>query len=83
MKCEIHKQIAEVCNDNITNEESVRKWFIMFNGGKSNVDNKECSGQLCVITEALKTKLDEDRCFTQYLDNVHISFHVISRGLLH
>ena len=49
MKCEIHKQIAEVCNDNITNEESVRKWFIMFNGGKSNVDNKECSGQLCVI----------------------------------
>lgn len=55
---EIYRHITEVyCN--VKNEASVRKWCILFNGRPTNIHDEEHSGQPSVVTEKLKSKIEE------------------------
>ena len=41
------------------NDVLVRKWCIMCNKGRTNVQNGECSGRPSLITDKLKKKVDD------------------------
>lgn len=81
---EIYRQINEVYGD-VMNEASVRKWCIMFNGGRTNVHDEERSGRPSVVTDELKRrieeKIQEDRRFT--IDGLSLFFPEISRTVLY
>ena len=46
----------EVYGHSVMNEESLRKWCIMINGGRSNVHNEEQSARSCLVTENIQDK---------------------------
>ncbi|KAJ4436350.1 hypothetical protein ANN_18981 [Periplaneta americana] len=81
---EIYRQLKEVYGDTVMNERNVRKWCKMFNNGRTNVHNETRPGRPSLITEDLKTKVNDrilqDRRTS--LDELHIAFPDISRSLL-
>ncbi|KAJ4433849.1 hypothetical protein ANN_16161 [Periplaneta americana] len=81
---EIYRQLKEVYGDTVMNERNVRKWYEMFNNGRTNVHDEIRPGHLSLITENLKTKVNDrilqDRRTS--LDELHIAFPDISRSLL-
>ena len=81
---EIYRQLKAVYGDNVMNERNVRKWCEMFNNGRTNVHDETRPGRPSLITEALKTAVNnrilQDRRVT--LDELHIVFPDISRSLL-
>ena len=66
--CEIHQRLVAVYGEHVMNVASVRKWFIMFTNGRTDVHDAERSGRPSVITDALKQKVNsiirENRHFT-------------------
>ncbi|KAJ4425723.1 hypothetical protein ANN_27919 [Periplaneta americana] len=81
---EIYRQFKEVYGDTVMNERNVRKWCEMFNNGRTNVHDETRPGHPSLITEDLKTKVNDrilqDRRTS--LDELHIAFPDISRSLL-
>ncbi|KAJ4445317.1 hypothetical protein ANN_07122 [Periplaneta americana] len=81
---EIYRQLKEVYGDTVMNERNVRKWCEMFNIGRTNVHDETRPGRPSLITEDLKTKVNDrilqDRRTS--LDKLHIAFPDISRSLL-
>ncbi|KAJ4435469.1 hypothetical protein ANN_18085, partial [Periplaneta americana] len=81
---EIYRQLKKVCGDTVMNERNVRKWCEMFNNGRTNVHDETRPGRPTLITEDLKTKVNDrilqDRRTS--LDELHIAFPDISRSLL-
>ncbi|KAJ4429731.1 hypothetical protein ANN_21935 [Periplaneta americana] len=81
---EIYRQLKEVYGDTVMNERNVRKWCEMFNNGRTNVHDETRPGRPSLITEDLKTKVNDkilqDRRTS--LDELHIAFPDISRSLL-
>ncbi|KAJ4431203.1 hypothetical protein ANN_19800 [Periplaneta americana] len=81
---EIYRQLKEVYGDTVMNERNVRKWCEMFNNGRTNVHDETRPGRPSLITEDLKTKVNDrilqDRRTS--LDELHIAFLDISRSLL-
>ncbi|KAJ4444150.1 hypothetical protein ANN_05939 [Periplaneta americana] len=81
---EIYRQLKEVYGDTVMNERNVRKWCEMFNNGRTNVHDETRPGRPSLITEDLKTKVNnrilQDRRTS--LDELHIAFRDISRSLL-
>ncbi|KAJ4446902.1 hypothetical protein ANN_13603 [Periplaneta americana] len=81
---EIYRQLKEVYGDTVMNERNVRQWCEMFNNGRTNVHDETRPGRPSLITEDLKTKVNDrilqDRCTS--LDELHIAFPDISRSLL-
>ncbi|KAJ4425650.1 hypothetical protein ANN_27846 [Periplaneta americana] len=81
---EIYRQLKEVYGDTVMNERNVRKWCEMFNNGQTNVHDETQTGRPSLITEDLKTKVNDrilqDRRTS--LDELHIAFPDISRSLL-
>ncbi|KAJ4433766.1 hypothetical protein ANN_16078 [Periplaneta americana] len=81
---EIYRQFKEVYGDTVMNERNVRKWCEMFNNGRTNVHDETRPGRPSLITEDLKTKVNDrilqDRRTS--LDELHIAFPDISRSLL-
>ncbi|KAJ4427362.1 hypothetical protein ANN_24982 [Periplaneta americana] len=81
---EIYRQLKEVYGDTVMNERNVRKWCEMFNNGQTNVHNETRPRHPSLITEDLKTKMNDrilqDRRTS--LDKLHIAFPDISRSLL-
>ncbi|KAJ4433875.1 hypothetical protein ANN_16188 [Periplaneta americana] len=81
---EIYRQLKEVYGDTVMNERNVRKWCEMFNNGQTNVHDETRPGRPSLITEDLKTKVNDrilqDRGTS--LDELHIAFPDISRSLL-
>ncbi|KAJ4425552.1 hypothetical protein ANN_27747, partial [Periplaneta americana] len=81
---EIYRQLKEVYGDTVMNERNVRKWCEMFNNGRTNVHDETRPGRPSLITEDLKTKVNnrilQDRRTS--LDELHIAFPDISRSLL-
>ncbi|KAJ4448759.1 hypothetical protein ANN_00150 [Periplaneta americana] len=81
---EIYRQLKEVYGDTVMNERNVRKWCEMFNNGRTNVHDETRPGRPSLITEDLKTKVN-DRILQDKrtsLDELHIAFPDISRSLL-
>ncbi|KAJ4447089.1 hypothetical protein ANN_09078 [Periplaneta americana] len=76
--------LKEVYGDTVMNERNVRKWCEMFNNGRTNVHDETRPGRPSLITEDLKTKVNnrilQDRRTS--LDELHIAFPDISRSLL-
>ncbi|KAJ4452238.1 hypothetical protein ANN_03756 [Periplaneta americana] len=56
---EIYRQLKEVYGDTVTNERNVRKWCEMFNNGRTNVHDETRPGRPSLITEDLKTKVND------------------------
>ncbi|KAJ4439542.1 hypothetical protein ANN_07666 [Periplaneta americana] len=81
---EIYRQLKEVYGDTVMNERNVRKWCEMFNNGQTNVHDETRPGRPSLITEDLKTKVNDrilqDRRTS--LDELHIAFPDISHSLL-
>ncbi|KAJ4434124.1 hypothetical protein ANN_16444 [Periplaneta americana] len=81
---EIYQQLKEVYGDTVMNERNVRKWYEMFNNGRTNVHDETRPECPSLITEDLKTKVNDrilqDRRTS--LDELHIAFPDISRSLL-
>ncbi|KAJ4426467.1 hypothetical protein ANN_27281 [Periplaneta americana] len=81
---EIYRQLKEVYGDTVMNEINVKKWCEMFNNGQTNVHDETRPGRPSLITEDLKTKVNDrilqDRRTS--LDELHIAFPDISRSLL-
>ncbi|KAJ4448812.1 hypothetical protein ANN_00203 [Periplaneta americana] len=81
---EIYRQLKEVYGDTVMNERNVRKWCEMFNNGRTNVHDETRPGCPSLITEDLKTKVNDrilqDRRTS--FDELHIAFPDISRSLL-
>ncbi|KAJ4446934.1 hypothetical protein ANN_13636 [Periplaneta americana] len=81
---EIYRQLKEAYGDTVMNERNVRKWCEMFNNGRTNVHDETRPGRPSLITEDLKTKVNDrilqDRRTS--LDELHIAFPDISRSLL-
>ncbi|KAJ4433160.1 hypothetical protein ANN_15417, partial [Periplaneta americana] len=83
-KQKIYWQLKEVYGDTVMNERNVKKWCKMFNNGRTNVHDETRPGRPSLITEDLKTKVNDrilqDRRTS--LDELHIAFPDISRSLL-
>ena len=66
--CEIHQRLVAVYDEHVMNAASVRKWYIMFTNGRTDVHDAEKSGRPSVITDASKQKVNritrENRHFT-------------------
>ena len=66
--CEIHQRLVAVYGEYVMNAASVRKWFIMFTNGRTDVYDAERSGRPSVIRDALKQNVNriirENRHFT-------------------
>ncbi|KAJ4446940.1 hypothetical protein ANN_13642 [Periplaneta americana] len=81
---EIYRQLKEVYGDTVMNERNVRKWCEIFNNGRTNVHDETRAGRPSLITEDLKTKVNDrilqDRRTS--FDELHIAFPDISRSLL-
>ncbi|KAJ4445731.1 hypothetical protein ANN_12416 [Periplaneta americana] len=56
---EIYRQLKEVYGDTVMNERNVRKWCEMFNNGRTNVHDETRPGRPSLITEDLKTKVND------------------------
>ncbi|KAJ4446487.1 hypothetical protein ANN_13183 [Periplaneta americana] len=81
---EIYRQLKEVYGDTVMNERNVKKWCEMFSNGRTNVHVETRPGRPSLITEDLKTKVN-DRILQDMrtsLDELHIAFPDISRSLL-
>ncbi|GBO20996.1 hypothetical protein AVEN_90863-1 [Araneus ventricosus] len=55
---ENHRQISNVCEENIMSEGMVRKWVRAYKDGRTNVHDEERSGRPSVINEDLVQKVD-------------------------
>ncbi|KAJ4431304.1 hypothetical protein ANN_19901 [Periplaneta americana] len=55
---EIYRQLKEVYGDTVMNKRNVRKWCEMFNSGRTNVHDETRPGRPSLITEDLKTKVN-------------------------
>lgn len=76
---QIFRHINKFYGD-VMKEASVWNWCIMFNGGRTNVHDEEYSGWLSVVTDKLKSKIEEEikehRNFT--IDGLCLFFPEIS-----
>ncbi|KAJ4445220.1 hypothetical protein ANN_07021 [Periplaneta americana] len=83
-RCWIPDSFHRHYGDTVMNERNVRKWCEMFNNGRTNVHDETRPGRPSLITEELKTKVNDrilqDRRTS--LDELHIAFPDISRSLL-
>ncbi|KAJ4433931.1 hypothetical protein ANN_16250 [Periplaneta americana] len=81
---EIYRQLKEVYGHTVMNERNVRKWCEMFNNGRTNVHDETRPGRPSLITEDLKTKVNDRILQDRHtsFDKLHIAFPDISRSLL-
>jgi transposase len=56
---DIHRQLTAVYGEGVMNESNVRKWYRVFNEGRTNVHDEERSGRPSLITEDLKKQIGE------------------------
>lgn len=59
---DIHRQLCEVYGNDVMTESGVRRWCLMFKGGRKNVHDEERSGRPSIVTEALVAQIDEKIC---------------------
>jgi hypothetical protein len=59
---EIHGQLVRVYGESVTNEGNVRKWYCLFDGGRTDVHNEVLSWHPSVITKDLKDVVDALVC---------------------
>jgi hypothetical protein len=55
---EIHCQLVKVYGEGVMNEENMRKWCHLFNGGRTDVHIEARTGRPSVITKDLKDRVD-------------------------
>lgn len=41
------------------NEASEQKWYIMFNGRRTNVYDQECLGRTSIVNDKMKSRIEE------------------------
>ena len=84
-RSEIHRRLVAVYGEHVMNAASVRKWCTMFRNGRTDVHDAEISGRPCVITDALKQKVNriirENRHFT--ISEVHEQCSEVSRRVVY
>ncbi|GBN71332.1 hypothetical protein AVEN_190767-1 [Araneus ventricosus] len=56
---EIHRQLAEICGENVMTDGMVRKWVRQFNNGSTNVHDEARSGRPSVVDHGLVAKVNE------------------------
>lgn len=68
---EIYRQIIDVYG-NVLNENSVRKWCIIFNGGWTNIHDEERSGRTSVVTDEHESR-NSNQGLRKTFNNIDVS----------
>jgi transposase len=70
--------LIAVYGEGLINDSNVRKWYRMFDEGRTDVHGEERSGRPSLITEDLKSRIDQhirtNRRFT--LGEIHEKFSI-------